>query len=214
MRRNQLPDAMVIGVSRLLPRGDPLMCRAIRVGLLLLGTALGLTTAASGAEAPVRPEDMVWGSWQHQKMTINYFGITSAYNCDALEDRVRQILLHLGARKDAKASAKGCSRGPEVPSRSAWIETDFYTLFPAESASTSGTVRAHWTAREINPRHPYYMGDGDCELIEQMKDLVSKSFAMRDIHYETDCLPREVTLDGFDVKGQVLIPVPAQLASR
>lgn len=175
---------------------------------------MGLTTAANAADAPHPPDDIVWGSWQHHKMTINYFGITSAYNCDALEDRVRQILMHLGARKDAKVSAVGCARGPEVPSRTAWIETDFYTLVPAESASASGAVRAYWTSREINPRHPYYMGGGDCELIEQMKELISKSFAMRDIDYETDCQPHEITLDGFDVKGRVLIPVPAQLASR
>jgi hypothetical protein len=190
------------------------MRRVIRVGLLLLGAALGLTTAASGADAPVRPENIVWGSWQHHKMSINYFGITTLYSCDSLQDRVREILVQLGARKDAKVTTSGCPRGPEHPGNTAWIDTDFYTLVPADSASAAGAVRAYWTSREINPRHPYYMDGGDCELIEQMKDLISKNFAMRDAHYETDCVPHEITLEGFDVKGQVLIPAPAQLASR
>jgi len=181
----------------------------IRTGVLLVSVVLGLVTAASAADAPLKPADIVWGSWQHHKMTVNYFGITSAYSCDALEDRVREILLFLGARKDAKVSAAGCPRGQEVPSHNAWIETDFDTLIPADSASAAGAVRAYWTPREINPRHPYYMGGGDCELIEQMKDLISKNFSLRDVQYSTDCVPHEITLDGFDVKGQALVLAPA-----
>ena len=179
------------------------MSKVIRTSVLWVSVVLGLVTAASGAEAPVNP-DIVCGSWQHHKMTINYFGITSAYSCDALEDRVREILLLLGARKDAKVNTR-CPRGQEFPSHTAWIVTDFYTLAPADSASAPGAVRAYWAAREINPRHPYYMDGGDCELIEQMKGLISKNFSLRDIRYSTDCVPHEVTLDGFDVKGQVLV---------
>ena len=185
------------------------MRQIIRTGVLLVSVVLGLVTAASAADAPLKPADIVWGSWQHHKMTVNYFGITSAYSCDALEDRVREILLFLGARKDAKVSAAGCPRGQEVPSHNAWIETDFDTLIPADSASAAGAVRAYWTPREINPRHPYYMGGGDCELIEQMKDLISKNFSLRDVQYSTDCVPHEITLDGFDVKGQALVLAPA-----
>jgi len=183
--------------------------QVIRTGVLLVSVALGLVTAASGADAPLNPTDFVWGSWQHHKMTINYFGITSAYSCDALEDRVREILLLLGARKDAKVNMTGCSRGQEVPSHTAWIETDFYSLVPADSASAAGAVRAYWALREINPRHPYYMDGGDCELIEQMKDLILKNFSLHEIHYSTDCVPHEITLDGFDVKGQALVLAPA-----
>ena len=188
-------------------RGD-VMPHIIRTGVILLGIALGSMTAAGGVEAPVKPADIVWGNWQHHKLTINYFGITSAYSCAALEDRVREILLHLGARKDAKVNTAGCPRGQEIPSHTAWIQTDFYTLAPADSASAPGAVRAYWASREINPRHPYYMGGGDCELIEQMQDLISKSFSMRDIHYSTECIPHQIVLDGFDVKAEALVPAP------
>jgi hypothetical protein len=190
------------------------MRRVIHGGILLLAVAVGPMMVASGADAPAKPEDIVWGNWQHHKMTINYFGITSAYSCDSLEDRVREILLFLGARKDAKVNAAGCPRGQEVPSHTAWIETDFYTLAPVDSASSSGAVRAHWTSREINPRRPYYMDGGDCELMEQMKDLIAKSFAIRDLRYDTECVPHEIVADGFDVKGQALVPAPDQVASR
>jgi len=179
----------------------------IRTGLLGLGAAFGLAAMAFAAQAPV-PADIVPGTWQHHKITINYFGITSLYSCYGLEDQVRSILLHLGARKDAKVSATGCPRGPEVPSQHAWIQTDFYTLEPADAAASADTVQAYWAPRELTPQRPYFLGEGDCELVEQMKDLISKSFALRDVQYRTDCVPHDLILDGFAIKGQALVPVP------
>ncbi len=179
----------------------------IRNGFLGLGAALGLATMTGAAQAPV-PGDIVPGTWQHHKITVNYFGITSLYSCEGLEEHVRSILLHLGARQDAKVSATGCPRGPEVPSQHAWIQTDFYTLEPADSASAADSVQAYWAPRELTPRRPNFMGDGDCELVEQMKDLISKSFAIRDIQYRTDCVPHEYNPDGFAIKGQALVPAP------
>ncbi len=185
------------------------MRQIIRAGILSFGFAWSLSGFAVAAEAPVAAADVVPGVWQHHKVTINYFGITSLYSCDGLEEHVRSILLHLGARKDAKVSASGCPRGPEVPSHTAWITSDFYTLAPANSASAPEVVRAHWAPREVTPHQPYFMGDGDCELIEQMKDLISNSFALRDVSYRTECVPNEITVDGFAIKGQALVPVAA-----
>jgi hypothetical protein len=183
------------------------MRRIIRSGILTFGFSLCCMGIAGATEAPVPAADVVPGVWQHHKITINYFGVTSAYSCDGLETHVRSILLHLGARKDAKVNAVGCPRGPEVPSHTAWIQADFYSLAPADSASAPEAVRAHWASREVTPRQPYFMGDGDCELIEQMKDLISKSFALRDVQYRTDCVPHEITVEGFAIKGQALLPV-------
>jgi hypothetical protein len=52
------------------------------------------------------------------------------------------------------------------------------------------------------------MGDGDCELIQAMKDLVTKNFSLRDLEYRTDCVPHELMMDGFAVKGQALRALP------
>jgi hypothetical protein len=180
------------------------MERTIRAAVLSLAIALpgaGLTAA----EAPL-PADVVSGVWQHHKVAINYFGITTLYACDALEDHVKSILLHFGARPDAKVLAN-CPRGPEMPSRTAWIETDFYTLAPAAAAASADAVKAYWAPRELTPHQPYFMGDGDCELIEQMKDTISKNFSLRDVQYHTECVPHEVTVAAFSIKGQALVPV-------
>jgi hypothetical protein len=190
-----------------------LMERIIRAVVLSLGIAVPYLGFAAPADTPVAAADVVSGVWQHHKITINYFGITASYACDALEDHVKSILLHLGARRDAKVSAS-CPRGPEIPSHNAWIETDFYTLAPAEAASSSDTVKAYWAPREVNPHQPFFMGDGDCELIEQMKDMISKSFALRDMQYHTECVPHELTINGFSIKGQALVPVAAPAGAK
>jgi hypothetical protein len=147
--------------------------------------------------------DIVTSAWQHHKVTFSYFGITSLYTCDGLEGQVRQILSHLGARKDVTVRATGCP-GLNTPSRSAWVNADFYTLAPSADANGSDAVEARWTSLEVTPQRPSFMGDGDCELIQEMKDLITKNFSLRDVEYRTDCIPNEVTLDAFAVKGQAL----------
>jgi hypothetical protein len=161
-------------------------------------------TAAEPADSAAA--DTVTGAWQHHTGTINYMGFTSRYTCDGLEDHVRQILLHLGARKDMKVSARGCP-GPYTPSATAWVDADFYTLSPV-AAGGAGTVKAQWTAVDVTPRRPSFMGDGDCELIQGMKDLITKNFSLRDIEYRTSCTPNYFIVDGFAIKGQALRAVP------
>jgi hypothetical protein len=175
---------------------------------------LAIITAAlagslAGADTPPGPDvALVAGSWQHHTVKLNYYGITSLYSCSGLEDHVKDILMHFGARKDAKVRASGCFRGPDSPSHSAWIDADFYTLAPATDSTAPDTVQAYWTSREIGPRRPYFMDDGDCELVSQMKDTISKSFALKDLTYETDCVPHQLMINGYHVKADALIAVP------
>jgi len=181
------------------------LAAAATLGALSLASAPAMAGAASGgtAAADAPATEVIAGTWQHHKVTMNYFGITSLYTCDGLEDHVRQILIYLGARKDAKVSAVGC-QGPNTPSRTAWVNADFYSLAPAADAATADTVRAHWAALELKTDRPSFMGAGDCELIEQIKDLTLKNFSLRNLDYRTSCVPHEVVINGFSVTGQAL----------
>jgi hypothetical protein len=195
------------------------MRRAVRPWISLWGAVAVLgglacappSNSAASDRPAIPPADIVNGSWQHHQVTFNYFGITSLYTCDGLEDQVRQILLHLGARNDAKVYASGCPGPYNAPSRTAWVKADFYTLAPAADAAGSGTVKANWTAVEVTPRRPAYMGDGDCELMQAMKDLIMKNFSLRNVEYRTSCVPHEVSLDAYAVKGQALKAVTPNL---
>jgi hypothetical protein len=176
---------------------------------VLAGLSCGSpSSAAAEATTASPPADIVTGTWQPHKVTFSYYGITSLYTCDGLEDRVRQILLHLGARRDVKVYASGCPGPFNTPSHSAWVDADFYSLAPAADADASDTVKARWAPMEVTARRPNFMGDGDCELMQGMKDLITKNFSLRGIEYRTNCVPHELWMDSYAVKGQALTAVP------
>jgi hypothetical protein len=184
----------ILGMMTFLGGGSTSSCAAIETA-----------HAASG--------DIVSGAWQHHNVRFSYFGFTTLYTCDGLEDQVRQILLHIGARKDAKVTAIGCPGPFGVPSHSAWVDADFYALVPVVAADGSDTVKAHWTSLEVRPRRPDFLGEGSCELVQEMKDVITQNFSLRDVDYRTRCFPYELTLDGFAVKGQALRALPVKSAS-
>ncbi len=192
------------------PRMSLVGAIAVLGGLYLTGAP---PSRAADENAHTPAADVVTGAWQHHKATFSYIGYTSHYTCDGLEERVRAILLHLGARKDAKVVASGCPGPIGTPSRSASVDADFYALAPVDDAGGSDTIKARWTALEVTPKRPKFMGDGDCELIQAMKDLITKNFSLRDIEYRTDCVPHQLMMDGFAVKGQALRALPVKSAT-
>jgi hypothetical protein len=181
------------------------MMTALGGGYTLSCAAIETADTASG--------DIVNGAWQHHKVTFNYYGVTALYTCDGLEEQVRQILLHVGARQDAKVTASGCPGPFGTPSHTAWVDADFYTLAPVAAANGSNTVKARWTSLEVKPRRPNFLGEGACELIQEMKDLITQNFSLRDVDYRTSCIPHELTLDGFAVEGQALRALPLKSTS-
>lgn len=187
--------------------------------ILLSGTIAVLIGAAAAtgsfaADAPA-PAQIVSSSWQHHTVRFTYYGITSLYSCSGLETDVKAILQHFGARKDAKVSAQGCPRGPDVPGRNAIVDTDFYTLAPQADTGASGSdksVPSYWAQVAMDAHRPYFMGHGQCELVDEMKDLITKNFSLRDLDYQTNCVPHEITLNDFSIKAQVLKATPSTVA--
>jgi hypothetical protein len=74
-------------------------------------------------------QDSPGASWKHQQLKFNYTGFTAHYTCDGLEEKVKQVLRHFGAREGLKVRATGCSN-PNAPSPFAWVEADFDALVP------------------------------------------------------------------------------------
>jgi hypothetical protein len=46
--------------------------------------------------------------WKEQHINFFYMGRTSRYSCEGLRDKVRAMLLELGARRDMNIAAVGC----------------------------------------------------------------------------------------------------------
>jgi len=147
--------------------------------------------------------------WQHHHVTINYVGFTTLYTCSGLESKVRAILEFLGARRDMTVRASGCMGAPELPTHDAFVDADFYSPTPAADGSADA-VAARWTPFRINYQHPFFMGSGDCELIQSMQDTLQKNLAARGLTYYTDCFPHEVHDGDFKVSGEALEVMPAR----
>jgi hypothetical protein len=168
------------------------------ISLLLLAGAM--TASAVDSAAPN-------ATWQTHTAKFHYFGFTTHYTCDGLEEKVKAILVHLGARQDAKVHATGCANGPNVPSPFAWVDATFDTVAAADGATGAKAVQAQWTDFQIAPRRPADMGEGECELMDQMKAVITANFALKDVDYRASCTPHHISIADYGIKGKVLRPV-------
>jgi hypothetical protein len=187
--------------KRILTSAIAILCASIA------GTAVTVAVDSSSSEPPVS------GTWEHHHVSFNYYGITTLYSCDGLENNIRALLRHFGARKDAKVSARGCPHGTSIPGHYAIVDLDFYSLSPSTDATGDKIVQARWVPVLVSPTHPYFMSHGDCELIDELKDILSKNFSLRELSYRTDCVPHQLNIDDFGIKADALQALPAAAAS-
>jgi hypothetical protein len=79
-----------------------------------------LFSAAAGADAAV-PEPVVAPTvsavWVRQELLFYYAGHRALYSCNSIEQKVRSVLLDMGARPDLKVHASGCAPSLEFESR-------------------------------------------------------------------------------------------------
>jgi hypothetical protein len=167
---------------------------------LLLTCALLVGPAMAAATDPATTP----AQWHAQKLEFTYSGFTAFYTCDGLESKVRDILLTFGARKDAKVRALGCDRAQNKPNKIAWVEAEFSSLAPAADASSADIVQGVWAKVQLAPNRPTNMGMGECELVEQMRPMLEKGFALRNTNYQTTCVPKQVSVADYNVKAEVL----------
>lgn len=188
-------------MSQNLPSPNRARMTSFALGMLgMLGVAA--TAAAATAEAASAP-----AQWHKQTLKFDYTGFTTLYTCDGLEGKVRDILLAFGASKDVKVRATGCNEGSSRPSRFAWVSAEFSSLALAADPAAADVVQAGWSRVQLAPNRPSYMGAGECELVEQMRETLQKGFALRSTEYRTSCTPHQVSVADYSVSTEVLKPV-------
>lgn len=175
---------------------------------LIVIPALAAVAAASLAGHAMAADPAIQASWQEHKASFTYFGITSNYSCSGMEGKVKQILLQLGARKDnLHVNASACGPRDMPFGHTLNVDVRFSTLVPVDPAAAAGAtppVAAQWTSVEVLPNHPSSMGEGDCELVEQLHDLVGKNFTSRSLDYRATCTPHQVGINSYGVHGEFL----------
>jgi hypothetical protein len=174
---------------------------------------LGLIgVAILGGAATARAEDAgVQAVWTPKKLQFTYMGFTARYSCDGLADKMKRVLLDLGARPDLKVTPIGCSGGFGRPSRFPGVSATVQVLEPVGDTSPgpdTTVVAAHWKNVVVAPKGDPLNAAGDCELTEQVKQRILPMFSTRNIDYSSNCIPNQLQVGGTRLSSDVLIADP------
>jgi hypothetical protein len=166
--------------------------------------------AAENAPAPAgEPQSAVW---TEKELTFVYQGFTTRYSCDGLRDKVRSVLLDLGAeKKGLKVMELGCSSPSGRPDPFPGVRVKMRVLQPADSpeaakAADPTPVAAHWKPVDLKLRDNFTTDSGECELVEQIRQKIVPSFAARNVDLQTTCIPHQATATRPILKMEVLVP--------
>jgi hypothetical protein len=191
--------------------GAGLMCA---LPLWAGGADAGARSSAGGGAGGVAGNGNALAAvWREQRLAFFYMGRTSRYSCDGLRDKMRSLLLDLGARRDLKISAIGCDesaprlgRGPTGP--------NLRIIFSSPALPEAEPKPLH--ARDLAPVDARYQpftltsdafrnfGIGDCELVEEFARQVLPKFVTRNVTKDITCVPYQLTGSRFFVRGETL----------
>jgi len=173
-------------------------------GAALLG-ALGLALPALAAEPPPIGGP-VHAVWTPKETTFTFHGFTAHYSCDGLRDKMRVILLRLGARDDLSLQSRGCA-GEHV-SAFPGVNIKMNVLKPVggEIAVPPGEqpVSAQWQQVNLTYGKDPLDVAGDCELIEQVQHYILPLFTTKNVDFKSFCVPNQLTLGGTSLSAYVL----------
>lgn len=175
-----------------------------RTGILI--AAVFLTTAPAWAADD--SGDHLFAVWTDKELTYVYQGFTTKYSCDGLRDKMRGVLLDLGAeKKTLKVTELGCSSDFGRPDPFPGVKVKMRVLQPAAfNTSDKDLVAAHWQPVDLKLRDSFATDSGECELVEQIQQRVVPLFAARNVQLRTDCIPHQATATPPSLKMQVLAP--------
>ena len=159
---------------------------------------------------PAQSPAPAWAVWTPKELRFTYMGFTSHYSCDGLADKMRSILLQLGARPDLKIRESPCSGSLGRPTEFPGVTVNMNVLVPWDATSANATVTpvpAHWKMVELSTERDPLREAGDCELIEQVKAHVLPLFSARNVDYRSTCVPNQLQIGGTRLKAEVLLAV-------
>ncbi len=191
---------------------------------------LPLVARAAENSAPVQ------ATWKAEEIRYSYTGFTTAYSCDAAEDRLKAILRALGAHEQTRVSAQGCDFNR--PSRNFFINITTAVPVPLADSKTDNskpvagnsrdellkrlgvapkvldeTFAAQWKTIELSRDRKLDLQPGDCELMEGVRDHVLPKLSVKVVTDRVNCVPRQLTYQTPELTVSALVPVATPDAS-
>jgi hypothetical protein len=188
----------------------------MRTGSSGVGLALGAAAAALlcapafGAEEETPAATQTASEpavWTPRELSFVYLGFTAQYSCDGLRDRMTDVLLQLGARRDLEVRESSCvSIGQPDPFPGVRIRMNVLQPAVGHSAAEGPTaVPAHWKRVDLASTRSA-SGSAECELIEQVRTEILPLFATRKVEYGSNCQPHQVQVGATWLRAEVLVP--------
>ena len=173
------------------------------VGLMF---SLPLWAGGEGAGDPVA------AVWKEQRLDFSYMGRTARYSCEGLRDKMRSLLLDLGARRDLKVSLWGCDES--APLRHAYLGPRLSIVFSSPALPDAAAkplrpgdlsaVQARYESFTLTSDAFRNYGVGDCELVEEFARQILPKFATKDVKQDITCVPYQASGSRFFVRGEIL----------
>jgi hypothetical protein len=181
-----------------------LLTASMAVGCVLLVASVQAAQTSPPAPAPGEGQSAVW---TQKELTFVYLGFTTHYSCDGLADKVRGVLLDLGAeKKGLKVQELGCSSPYGRPDPFPGVRVKMRVLAPVASDSDDkqAPVAAHWKPLDLKLRDSFSIDSGECELVEQIRDKILPLFATRNVDLKSNCIPHQASATRPVLKLEVL----------
>lgn len=169
--------------------------------------------------------------WKSQEISFYFHSFSTFYPCPSLNDKVRRLLLQLGADRDIRVRSTGCdmgyavARSPVVRIRlSAPVEATPEALAELEKTRTTRELVARVRGSEIGDlmaQFPAYwrrvaldrgvrtLDSGDCELIDAIKRQVLPQLAVRIVRDAMRCSPYQYSSAPVPLEVEALVAMPA-----
>lgn len=174
---------------------------------LLWSITLGCSPLLAAAAPPAgAPQAAVWRA---QSVAFSYPGRTVRYSCDGLKEKLRAILLELGARRDLSVGDAGCDH------RAPRLTLEFSTPVPpqadlkARNTADLAAVDARYEVFLLTSDALHNFSPADCELIDEFTRQVLPKLAVREIDSHIVCVPYQLSGSHYAVRGEILRALPS-----
>lgn len=203
----------------------PSLARARLAGASILAAALLSPAAFAGSPDAASSIQAVW---KPVEIKYSYVGFTTAYNCDSFEQKVRNILLRLGAPEQTRVQANGCI-DVNRPSRNFFVTINSAAVIPASEAKEppdkatrelserltgkkdplkTEPFPAQWKTVELARDRRLDLQPGDCELMEGLSKDVLPKLSIKIISDRVLCTPNNLSITTPALTVSALVPLP------
>jgi hypothetical protein len=163
--------------------------------------------SAAGAGAATLDRALSAAAWKKHQLEFHYVGRTSRYSCEGLRDKVRAMLLDLGARRDLSVVPLGCENyRVDAGTAGFRLRIVFFSPVLADDSAKESAARTDARFERFTIASDAFrnIGLGDCELVKEFAQQLLPKLTVRDVKRDIRCILYRPSSSRFFVRGEVL----------